>query len=87
MDKILGIPEDDYDYEFMVVTKLDNGDYQWHSNHTSAVAYDVVKNVPNGMVAHNLRISGKQLRYSNNTHREIAKAPVMSSECGQALEG
>lgn len=58
--KILGIPEQEYEYEFMVVTKREDGDFDWYGSYcTSQIACDVAERV-NGIICHNLRISGRK---------------------------
>lgn len=60
--KIIGEPKEIYEYEFMVVKLLLNGDYKFHSNHEYAeTAYSTAKEV-GGVVLHNVRITHKKLR-------------------------
>lgn len=62
MNMALGIPKDEkYDYEFMVVFKREDGDFDWHSNHETAKAFQVAEEV-GGIVCHNIRISHKELK-------------------------
>lgn len=61
MNKILNVPNDQYDYEFMVAIQNSDGDFEWHSNHETAEAYDVAKEI-GGVVIHNVRISHKKLK-------------------------
>lgn len=61
MNKILNVPKDKYEYEFMVVFPREDGDFEWHSNHETMEAYDVAKKV-GGVVVHNVRISYKKER-------------------------
>lgn len=57
---ILGIPTDDqFEYEFMVVIPRNDGNFDWHSNHETELAYDVAE-VVGGAVVHNLRIAHKE---------------------------
>lgn len=60
-NKIIGMPEIEYDYEFMVVIPMNGGKYKWHSNHETIRAYQVALKV-NGVVVHNVRVHGKELR-------------------------
>lgn len=68
-NRILGIPTDEkYDYEFMVVIAREDGDFDFHSNHETAIAFKVAEDV-GGVVCHNVRISRKQLK----KHDDIAE--------------
>lgn len=56
MGRIYGIPEDEYEYEFMLVKPLPDGDFEWKMNLEN---YPV--NVPDGLsIVHNIRIAHKQ---------------------------
>lgn len=61
MNKILGVPKSEYEYEFMVVKPTEDGDFRWFSNHKTAEAYRVAEEV-GGVVVHNVRVSGKKKR-------------------------
>ena len=64
--KILGVPiNEKYDYEFMVVIEREDGDFNFHSNHETAIAFKVAEDV-GGIVCHNVRISHKQLKNHNH---------------------
>lgn len=61
--KILGIPQDiKYDYEFMIVTKDCFGNYHFHSNHEQCYDAEKEANRIDGIIIHNLRVSGKKLK-------------------------
>lgn len=58
---IVGRPESDYAYEFMVVIPLHGGEYQWVGDYEDAdPAYAKAQEV-GGVVAHDVRISHKKL--------------------------
>lgn len=60
--KILGIPTDEkYDYEFMVVMTREDGNFDFHSNHETAIAFKIAEKV-GGVVCHNVRVSHKRLK-------------------------
>lgn len=62
MGKVFGIPVDEkYDYEFMVVIPRGDGNFNFHSNHETAVAFAIATEV-GGLVFHNVRIARKQLK-------------------------
>lgn len=66
MSKILNIPEDVYDYEFMIVKPNNYGSYDWVANFAfwNNYAQKIMDdNKDKGyVVCHNVRIAGKELR-------------------------
>lgn len=62
MYKIIGKPEGEYEYEFMVVTETVDKNFMWHASYEDAQpAYEHAK-LMGGMVAHNVRVSHKKLK-------------------------
>lgn len=58
---IIGRPESDYEYEFMVIVPTNGGQYQWIADYEDAdPAYEKAQEV-GGVVAHNVRIAHKKL--------------------------
>lgn len=61
--EIIGIPTDDkYNYEFMVVRSLPSGDFQWLANFEDGWLAEKYALANDGAVAHNVRISHKELK-------------------------
>lgn len=55
---------DKYEYEFSVVLPIGNDNYLWHSDYTDAYKAEKVALEVGGVVAHNVRISGKREKKS-----------------------
>lgn len=69
MDKIVGRPENIYEYEFMIIRKRNDGDYDWIEDcegpweaETAYLRYtcDDEENKDKYIISHNLRISYKK---------------------------
>lgn len=58
--QIVGIPKSDYDYEFMVVTDADNGNYKFSSNHERYDDAEKAAKEIGGKIVHDLRVSGRK---------------------------
>lgn len=63
--QILGIPQSKYDYEFMVATKTENGNFQFHSNHEHYDDAEKSAKEIGGIIIHNVKVAHKQLKKSN----------------------
>lgn len=60
-DFIVGRPESDYQYEFVVIVPMDNGQCKWIGDYEDAdPAYEKAQEV-DGAVVHNVRIAHKEL--------------------------
>lgn len=58
---IVGRPESDYEYEFMVIVPANGGQYRWIADYEDAdPAYEKAQEI-GGVVAHNVRITHKKL--------------------------
>lgn len=66
MNEILNIPNDVYDYEFMVIAPNGKGDYEWVANFAfwnNDAQKLVEENQDKGYtICHNVRIAHKQLK-------------------------
>lgn len=61
--KIVGLPQgEQYDYEFMVVLPLDDGNYEWYGNYEWAHEAEQRAKEVEGTIVHNVRIAHKQLK-------------------------
>ena len=65
MNKIIGIPQSEYEYEFMLVRPLEDGNYQWIANY-EYYTDEIDKKVQeeNLIICHNVRITHKQKKTS-----------------------
>lgn len=62
--QILGIPPAEWEYEFMAVKKLEDGNYQWVANYED---YPIeLEGCAEGLIiVHNVRIAHKERRCDN----------------------
>lgn len=61
-NQILGIPKDDYEYEFMVVVRREDYNYDFIANFEDGFEAEQLASKIGGGVVHNVRIAHKQLK-------------------------
>ena len=59
MGKIIGIPPSKYEYEFMAVKKIEDGNFQWIANYED-YPYELEGCTKDIIIIHNLIIAHKE---------------------------